>query len=145
MLGSIPETAKAWFLAAHPVGSIYMSSSPTSPAMLYGGTWERWGRGRVPVSVDEADGDFSAPGVIGGEKRHQLSTAEMPSHTHNLLTYPEGDTRPEWLPPYQVFLYRYVDGEVTPYYTNHTQAEGGNASHNNMPPYICCYMWRRIA
>ncbi len=27
------------FLQAHPVGSIYMSTSSTSPAAAYGGTW----------------------------------------------------------------------------------------------------------
>lgn len=145
MIGSIPETAKAWFLAAHPVGSIYMSTSPASPETLYGGTWERWGRGRVPVGVDETDSDFSNAGFMGGEKQHQLSIAETPSHTHNLLTYPDGEVMPEWLPPFQVYLYRYVDGAITPYYTNHTSAEGGNAAHNNMQPYVTCYMWRRTA
>lgn len=33
------------FLAAHPVGSIYESTSSTSPAASYGGTWQEAGRG----------------------------------------------------------------------------------------------------
>ena len=143
MTGSIPETAKAWFLAAHPVGSIYMSTSPASPATLYGGTWERWGRGRVPVGVDETDGDFSGPGVEGGEKQHFLSIAEMPIHSHTMKTLPDGT--PEWFPPNQVFLYRYVDGTNTVCYEGIVNDAGGNSAHNNLQPYVTCYMWRRTA
>ena len=29
------------------------------------------------------------------------------------------------------------------YWYNWTKGTGGNASHNNMPPYITCYMWVR--
>ncbi len=145
MTGSIPETAKAWFLAAHPVGSIYMSTSPASPATLYGGTWERWGRGRVPVGVDETDNDFSGPSVEGGEKQHYLSLTEMPIHTHTMKTLPDETTQPEWLPPNQVFLYRYVDGVQTTYYEASLHGAGGNSAHNNLQPYVTCYMWRRTA
>ena len=34
------DSAAAGFLAAHPVGSVYESTSSTSPAHTYGGTWE---------------------------------------------------------------------------------------------------------
>ena len=35
------QAAAAGFLAAHPVGSVYESTSSVSPAGTYGGTWER--------------------------------------------------------------------------------------------------------
>lgn len=35
------QGAAASFLAAHPVGSVYGSTSPVSPAGTYGGTWQR--------------------------------------------------------------------------------------------------------
>lgn len=35
------QGAAAGFLAAHPVGSVYASTSAVSPAGAYGGTWER--------------------------------------------------------------------------------------------------------
>lgn len=44
----------------YPVGSIYMSVNNTDPGTLFGGTWEAWGTGRVPVGVDSGDSDFSA-------------------------------------------------------------------------------------
>lgn len=34
------DSTAAGFLAAHPVGSVYESTSATSPANTYGGTWK---------------------------------------------------------------------------------------------------------
>lgn len=53
----------------YPVGSLYFSTNSTSPATIYGGTWERYGKGRTLVSVNESDTDFTA-GKTGGEKTH---------------------------------------------------------------------------
>lgn len=66
----------------YPVGAVFMSTVNTNPGTYLGGTWERWGSGRVPVGVNSSDSDFSAAGKTGGEKTHTLSTAEMPSHAH---------------------------------------------------------------
>ena len=66
-------------LALYPVGSIYMSVSDTSPASLFGGTWESIG-GRFLLGADSA---YSA-GSTGGEAAHKLTTSEMPSHTHDM-------------------------------------------------------------
>ena len=38
-------------------------------------------RGRVSVMAD-GSGEFSSVGQTGGEKRHQITIAEMPSHSH---------------------------------------------------------------
>lgn len=51
----------------YPVNSIYISTNSTSPASLYGGSWERYGTGRVLVSADDSDTDFTA-GKTGGKK-----------------------------------------------------------------------------
>ena len=69
-------------LAMYPVGSIYISVSSTSPAVLFGGVWSAFGAGRVLVGYDSGDSDFNTAEKIGGEKTHTLTTAEMPSHTH---------------------------------------------------------------
>ena len=34
-------TAAQAFLAAHPIGSIHLSSSPSDPGSTYGGTWRK--------------------------------------------------------------------------------------------------------
>lgn len=67
----------------YPVGSIYMTVDKDSdPAAFLGGTWERWGQGRVPVGVDENDTIFEKAENKGGEQKHQLITSEMPNHRH---------------------------------------------------------------
>lgn len=39
-------------------------------------------KGRVPVGFDAGQTEFDVLGETGGEKAHQLTTAEMPSHNH---------------------------------------------------------------
>lgn len=56
----------------YPVDSIYISTNSTSPASLYGGSWERYGQGRTLVSVNESDTDFTA-GKTGGEKNYDAA------------------------------------------------------------------------
>ena len=65
----------------YPVGSLFISTTSTNPTTYLGGTWVRWGQGRVPVSVSDSDSDFGA-NKTGGEKTHTLSMAEMPLHSH---------------------------------------------------------------
>ncbi len=66
----------------YPVGSIYMAVNNVNPSTLFGGTWEAWGSGKVPVGVDTTDSDFSTVEAVGGEKTHTLTVEEMPTHTH---------------------------------------------------------------
>lgn len=39
-------------------------------------------KGRVPVGLDAAQTEFDALGETGGAKTHQLTTPEIPAHTH---------------------------------------------------------------
>lgn len=62
----------------YPVGSIYMSASATSPAMLFNGTtWEQL-KDCFLLGV----GDTYTAGDTGGNASHTLTIAEMPSHNH---------------------------------------------------------------
>ena len=56
----------------YPVGSIYMSVSPTNPSAYFGGTWAAWGTGRVPVGVDASDTHFSTVEKTGGFNGHAV-------------------------------------------------------------------------
>lgn len=62
----------------YPIGSIYMSVNTTSPSVLFGGVWEQI-QGRFLLAADTVN----PVGTTGGEARHTLTTAEMPSHTHS--------------------------------------------------------------
>lgn len=41
-------------------------------------------RGRNIIGLNSSDADFDALGETGGEKRHTLTIAEMPAHTHSI-------------------------------------------------------------
>ena len=68
----------------YPVGSIYTSVSPTSPATLFGGTWERFGNGKAIVGVDESDDDFKTVALTGGSKTKTIAVGNLPAHTHGV-------------------------------------------------------------
>ena len=57
-----------------------MSVNPTSPAELFGGTWEPLDQGRVLIGA----GTSHPAGETGGEETHKLTTNEMPSHNHTM-------------------------------------------------------------
>lgn len=64
-------------LDAHPVGSLYWSSSPTDPATLFGGTWTR-----IKDRFVLAAGDTYANGATGGSATVQLTESNLPAHSH---------------------------------------------------------------
>lgn len=91
-------TISALFLAMHPIGSIFMTTESTNPGDTYGGRWEAWGSGRVPVGVATRDSDFSTVEQEGGSKNgvglhmHDLltltgTTGVAGDHDHTISTY----------------------------------------------------------
>jgi hypothetical protein len=122
----------------YPVGAIYESTSSTSPATLFGGTWESYGAGRVLVGAGTSDAAYMA-GSTGGESNHTLTVAEMPSHKHGLrvgITFETPGNDRSAATTNSVFSTS-DDYQIQPV--------GGGGSHNNMPPYYVVYMWRRTA
>ena len=167
-------TATGWKFASildlvYPVGSIYMSVDPRNPHEFIGGTWVEWGKGKVPVGVDKDDNDFNAAGKEGGEKTHYLSVSEMPSHNHegtydysNSSITGREDSRGEYSETKYSVHYdvtqggmRYAEtssGMVIPIPVSNViesihgvRPNGGSQAHNNLQPYITCYMWKRTA
>lgn len=125
----------AWLTAqgAYPVGAIYLSVTDVNPAALFGGTWERIG-GRFLLGADST----YAAGSTGGEAANTLTVGEMPKHNHDVDNLN-------------------ASGNATPFMTVQAQDKkgfggnvktmyaGGNQPHNNLPPYLAVYMWRRTA
>ena len=122
----------------YPIGSIFMSTASANPGAYLGGTWELWGKGRVPVGVDEAQTEFASAEKTGGEKTHTLSANEMPSHRH-YLNNPNADGSTV------NYTIAYAPSSKGLAGTLQTAAAGGNAAHNNLQPYITCYMFKRTA
>lgn len=157
----------------YPVGSIYMSANNVSPQTFLGGTWVEWGAGRVPVGVSSSDTDFNTAEKTGGEKTHRLSVDEMPWHDHSgtnstvetktIHTRPTGGVLQHL--GIRTYTVRYDVNEQTQEYTvapaggqtldveNGTVINsqygvcpnGSGVAHNNLQPYITCYMWKRTA
>lgn len=124
----------------YPVGSIYQSTSPANPSTFMGGTWERFGNGRVLVGVNESDSDFNIVNKTGGEKTHTLTVNEIPSHSHGQNVSAGTGSGPAIRRDYQ------GDGTGAAYPQGiSTQNAGGGQAHNNLQPYITVYMWRRTA
>lgn len=131
----------------YPVGSIYMTATLSTAAQVgaaLGGTWVKWGSGRVPVGVDTSQSEFNKVEKTGGEAYHTLSVNEMPSHSHTLSTsYPitEGNT-------YNDKVSSANEDAVWNGNAHNSLAinyTGGSAAHINLQPYITCYFWKRTA
>lgn len=123
----------------YPIGSIYMSVKNVNPGTLFNGTWSRFADGRVLVGVWDGDASFNAPEKTGGERNHVLTATEMPRHNHAITTCNGGvgggvDQRN------QLQFGYYGTG-----FTTAVGDAGNGGAHNNMQPYITCYIWKRIS
>lgn len=119
----------------HPVGSIYQSTDATSPADLFGGTWEQ-----VKDVFLLAAGDSHAAGSTGGEETHTLTKAEIPDHAHTLKY--TGQSVTEGVNA--IRLYQAASNQYNAY-SGGQSSDCGDQAHNNMPPYLAVYTWRRTA
>ena len=128
-------------LDVYPVGSIYMSVNSTSPATLFGGTWER-----IKDAFLLSAGDTYAAGATGGEATHTLTVDELPSHSHVSFSHS----------PWNAVPGTGSDTNFRPIFTGsatgldwtiavNSGSTGGGQAHNNLPPYLVVYMWQRTA
>lgn len=126
----------------YPVGSIYMSVNATSPATLFGGTWSQL-KDRFLLGA----GDSYSNGATGGEATHKLTIDEIPSHNHQrdienkAINAQSGVTGGAWTSA-TVNTGNVTNSSPTLTVTRDT---GGGKAHNNMPPYLVVYMWKRTA
>ena len=125
----------------YPVGAIFMSTVNTNPSVYLGGTWVSWGTGRVPVAVDPNDTAFNTVEKTGGEKTHTLTINEIPSHTHQYTeTYDSIHTQ---ITAGSGSTFLEIQNMLTR--NSNTTSAGGGTAHNNLQPYITCYMFKRTA
>lgn len=124
----------AWLTAqgAYPVGAIYLSVTDANPAALFGGTWARIG-GRFLLGADTT---YTA-GSTGGEAAHTLTIDEMPKHNHEVDNLNASGSATPFM-TVQAQDKRGFGGNVQTMYA------GGGKAHNNMPPYLAVYMWKRV-
>lgn len=131
-----------------------MSVNSTSPATLFGGTWAQ-----IKDTFLLAAGSSYVAGSTGGEATHTLTTNEMPSHTHRgkiaLNQSGYGVSLRSWelyCDEYYPSGFKSATGSADTQLTDinsrflcETSETGSSAAHNNMPPYLTVYMWKRTA
>ena len=152
----------------YPVGAIYLSVNSTNPSVLFGGTWEQ-----IKDKFLLSAGDSYSAGTTGGEISHTLTKNEMPKHSHTRGTMeitgyfdtratnygrgvliangslfsksnsPDTGDSVEQLNPSQT-MYRYTF-KASNLWSGSTSEVGENQAHNNMPPYLAVYVWKRVA
>ena len=147
----------------YPVGSIYISANTTSPAVLFGGTWEAYALGRALVGHSVNDNAFKTMGYQGGVKAtpytptgttsyHSLSLSEIPNHTHwenaDVVNAQSGSG-------VSAFSYN-VGGQLYTKGIRDTSGTGFGKPHNHnfvgdsvninaLQPYVVVKIWRRTA
>ena len=126
-----------------------MSINNKSPQTFLGGTWVSWGSGRVPVGVNTNDTNFNTVEKTGGESTHKLVTSEMPSHNHSgQFSYDSTSHKISNVGCYQGgggTLLNVLNIESSTTHSIIPASNGSNGSHNNLQPYITCYMYKRTA
>lgn len=142
--------------AAYPVGSIYVSVSSTSPATLFGGTWEKI-ENRILVGTGSSYSLGSTGGSNAVDLRHShgygnLAAAvgscygDVYSLCHRHANTYEGDYRDM---TYDVFSHSWKTGGKFSHYTRvFGTSSGANIDLSSVDirqKFVLAYIWRRTA
>lgn len=129
-------------LSFFPVGYIWISASPTSPAAVLGGKWEQI-KGKFLLAQDA---DHPA-GTEGGSSTVTLTADNLPEHDHASI-----DAR-----YYGSFVAENTRGTVSGWDVGDTSENltkkseyrtgktGSSQAIDITPPYLAVYMWQRTA
>ena len=123
----------------YPVGSLYLSVAEVDPAELFGGVWER-----LKDVFLLAAGDTYAVGETGGEAEVTLTVEQMPAHTHDGIQYYGNNGAISLNSGSNGYQLEWVSGTGYGQSDILTASAGGDTAHNNMPPYMAVYVWKRV-
>lgn len=149
--GPAGGSAIANLLDVYPVGSVYISLSSISPAILFGGTWiQIKGRFLAGADLDASGGDMVC--TYQGEAMGGSNDAVVVKHTHTFQTRTGTDLNT---------AYNYSSLNVAGTSYNYPAVSAGAKADNaggiiltetgvdginkNLPPYIAVFMWHRTA
>lgn len=154
----------------YPIGAIYMSVSSIDPGTIFGGQWERI-KGRFLLSAD--DGTYKVNNTGGSSTvtlnanqmpwhQHTGNTAGAGNHEHQVALNGDGNYdiwyRLSWGSSHTGYCISgnntngqssgasfpsiaKANGHHAHSFT--TDGSGGSQAHDNMPPYLVVYMWKR--
>lgn len=159
--GLTDAVISALMLKMYPVGSIYASTASTNPGTLFGGTWEALPAGRVLLAQGTSTwGTTYAAGSTGGEATHTLTIGELPAHNHTASAnsngahthtiYRSGNGGGSWTgiagSPSNEYAGNYATSSSGSHsHTVSVNNTGSGQPHNNLPPYVAVYLYKRTA
>ena len=144
----------------YPIGSVFITVNNVNPSTYLPNTnWEL-----IEDRFLLGAGSTYTAGATGGEATHTLTIDEMPAHYHGLSSTNAGSYNDDyqWVKPYgnntgggsvstKVVAELSVSGmnaqryvENYGYNNQPMSSKGGSQPHNNMPPYLVVYMWKRV-
>lgn len=130
----------------YPVGHIYMSITNSHPNI---GTWVQIKDTFLLACGDTYNSDGDVDTAQHGEATHTLTESEMPSHSHRLngwevIISQNGNTGNAGLSSGTLVHPEREDNQAR--YTQNTGGSNGTTQpHNNMPPYMAVYVYKRTA
>lgn len=148
------KTFSEIMLSMYPVGSIYLSVDSTSPASLFGGTWQQI----QDCFLLAAGGNYDALSY-GGEAEHTLTQPELPNYDIGSIPMIVPTNHTNWnnggilgtnvgyASSSKPGISNLSNNGITSglQYGYKVESNGGNKAHNNMPPYLAVYMWVRVS
>ena len=158
---TVTQAKKDAILDAHPVGSYYWSNDSTSPATLFGGTWEALPAGYTLIAQGRGTDNYGSftytAGQKYGERKHKLTTDELASHNHGQNC--NGNPTDDWKGSYGPMVSQGATNGMVAGYSVYvpgynwmekqnrvkTDSAGGNVAHNNLQPSTAAYCWKRTA
>ena len=170
----IVQWLKSWFTATedlvdvvYPVGSIYMSVNSTSPATLFGGTWQKI-EGRFLLASGTTSGEnptIDNTYTLGDTDGSKDAVVVKHTHTQNAHTHDAyysafvessenlGITA-KWNITHTTGTSGFVYSNLSPTLNRSThtasttatnQNTGEDGTNKNMPPYLVVNVWKRTA
>lgn len=169
---AIEQAISAISLKMYPVGSIYMSVDFLSPAEFLGGTWETIrdrflvGAGNsYSVNATGGEANHTLTESEMPSHSHNVSLSSAGSHHHRLWSGTDwadtvgslarGDTygvagiarnaNNQWCERSPKDSHVYMEDSGSHSHSVSENTKGLNSAHNNLPPYLAVYMWKRTA
>ncbi len=125
----------------YPVGRGFIDFTDTDYSNYLGLKWERELVGMTAVGLDVSQTEFNTIGKTGGEKAHQLTINEIPSHNHYINRCINGNNG-----SYNKFKkIQASDDDGSWQEEAYTSNVGENYYHNNLQPYKVVAYWKRVA
>lgn len=131
----------------YPIGSIYMSMNSINPSLIIGGEWEAI-EDRFLFSTGTK---HSYSGATGGSETVTLTSAQsgVPAHSHKYQDYNTTYTlkttnrKPGTSTAVAYGTSLTAGGGATERTSSNNTAANASQAHENMPPYLTVYMWKR--